>query len=63
MVNKLIIMIMIIILIIIMITIRNFIEITLQHAYFPINILHIFRAPFQKNSPGGLLLFKLKTLL
>ena len=50
--------------IIILITIiRNFIEITLQHGYFPINFLHIFRVRFQKNSPGGLLLFKLKSLL
>ena len=35
---------------------NNFIEITLQHGYFPVNLLHIFRTFFPKNTPGGLLL-------
>ena len=34
----------------------NFIEITLQHGCFPINLLHIFRTTFPKNTFGGLLL-------
>ena len=34
----------------------NFIEITLQHGCSPVNSLHIFRAPFPKNTSGGLLL-------
>ena len=35
----------------------NFIEITLQHECSPVNLLHIFRAPFFRNTSGGLLLF------
>ena len=31
----------------------NFIEITLQHGYSPVNLLYFFRSPFPKN--GGLL--------
>ena len=34
----------------------SFIEITLQHGYFQVNLLHIFRTPFLKNTPGRLLL-------
>ena len=34
----------------------NFIEITLRHGCSPANLLHICRAPFPKNNPGGLLL-------
>ena len=34
----------------------NFTEILLQHGCFPVNLLHIFRTPFPKNSSGGLLL-------
>ena len=34
----------------------NFIEITLQHGCFPVNLLHIFRTPFLKDTSGGLLL-------
>ena len=34
----------------------NFIEITLQHGCSPVNLLHIFRTPFPKNTYGGLLL-------
>ena len=34
----------------------NFIEITLQHTYSPVNLLHIFRTPFLKNTSGRLLL-------
>ena len=28
----------------------NFIEITLRHEYSPVNLLHIFRKPFCKNT-------------
>ena len=35
---------------------RNFIEITLCHGCFPVNLLHIFRTPFLKNTSGWLLL-------
>ena len=31
----------------------NFIEIGLQHGCFPENLLHIFRTPFLKNTPGS----------
>ena len=34
----------------------NFIEIALRHGASPINLLHIFRTPFPKNTAGGLLL-------
>ena len=34
----------------------NFIEITLRHWCSPINLLHIFRTPFPKNTSGWLLL-------
>ena len=34
----------------------NFIEITLQHGCSPVNLLHIFRTPFLKNTSGRLLL-------
>ena len=34
----------------------NFIEITLRHRCCPVNLLHIFRTPFPKNTSGGLLL-------
>ena len=34
----------------------NFIEITLRHGCFPVNLLHIFRTPFSKNTSGWLLL-------
>ena len=33
----------------------NFIEITFRHGYSPVNLLHIFRAPFLKNTFGQLL--------
>ena len=36
----------------------NFIEITLRHGCSPVNLLHIFRTSFPKNTPGGLLLYK-----
>ena len=38
----------------------NFIEITLWHGCSPVNLLHIFRTPFPKNTSGGLLLLILK---
>ena len=34
----------------------NFIEITLRHECFPVNLLHIFRTPFTKNTSGWMLL-------
>ena len=34
----------------------NFIEITLWHRCSPVNLLHIFRTPFSKNTSGWLLL-------
>ena len=36
---------------------NNFIEITLQHVCSPVNLLHIFRTLFHKNTYGGLLLY------
>ena len=33
-----------------------FIDITLWHGYSPVNLLHIFRTPFYKNTSGQLLL-------
>ena len=33
-----------------------FIKITLGHGCSPVNLLHIFRTPFSKNTSGGLLL-------
>ena len=35
---------------------RNFIEITIRQRCSPVNLLHIFRTPFPKNTSGGLLL-------
>ena len=37
----------------------NFIEITLRRGCFPVNLLHIFRTPFPKNTSGWLLLLLL----
>ena len=34
----------------------NFIEIALRHGCSPVNLLHVFEAPFRKNTAGGLLL-------
>ena len=34
----------------------NFIEITLRYGCSSVNLLHFFRIPFRKNTPGGLLL-------
>ena len=34
----------------------NFIEITLRYGCSPVNLLHIFRTPFYKNTSGWLLL-------
>ena len=41
-------------------TLCNFIEITLCHGCSPINLLHIFRKPFPKNTSEGLLLSNIK---
>ena len=35
----------------------NFIEITLRHGCYPVNLLHIFRTPFSMNTSGWLLLY------
>ena len=35
----------------------NFIEIALRHGCFPVNLLHIFRAPFLQNTSGWLVLY------
>ena len=32
---------------------RNFIEIALRHGCSPVNLLHIFRTPFPKNTTGA----------
>ena len=34
----------------------NFIEIALRHGCSPVNLLHIFRTPFLRNTSKGLLL-------
>ena len=34
----------------------SFIEITLRHGWSPVNLLHVFRKPFVKNTSGRLLL-------
>ena len=34
----------------------NFIEVALRHGCSPVNLLHIFRSPFPKNTSGRLLL-------
>ena len=34
----------------------NFVEITLRYGFSPVNLWHIFRTLFCKNSTGGLLL-------
>ena len=34
----------------------NFIEITLRHGCSPVNLLHIFRTPFPRNTSGWVLL-------
>ena len=33
----------------------NFIEIAFPHGCSPVNLLHLFRTPFPKNTSGGLL--------
>ena len=35
---------------------RNFIEVALRHECSPVNLLHIFRTPFLKNTSEWLLL-------
>ena len=41
----------------------NFVEITLRHEYSSVNLPHIFRTPFPKNTSGWLLLDVQKTSL
>ena len=41
---------------------NSFIEITLQHGCSPVNLLHIFRTHFPKNTSQGLLLYCLHLL-
>ena len=38
----------------------NVIEIELRHGCSPVNLRHIFRTPFLKNTSGRLLLFTVK---
>ena len=40
----------------------NFIEIALRHGCSTVNLLHIFRIPFPKNTSGGLLLPREKNM-
>ena len=42
---------------------RNFIETTLWHGCSPVNLLHIFRTPFTKNTSERLLLNSFKKVL
>ena len=42
---------------------NNFIEITLQRVCSPVNLLHIFRTLFHKNTYGGLLLYCLPYII
>ena len=41
----------------------NFIEITLRHGCSSVNLSHIFRTPFTKNTPGRLPLNTIETSL
>ena len=41
---------------------KNFTEIALGHGYSPVNLLHIFRTPFPKNTSGWLLLARVSFL-
>ena len=41
----------------------KFIEITLRQGYSPVNLLHIFRTPFTKNTCGRLLLYRLPVFI
>ena len=41
----------------------NFIEVALQHGCSPVNLLHIFRTPFLKNTTEGLLLSLLRQII
>ena len=36
--------------------VANFIEIALRHGCSPVNLLHIFRTPFPRNTSGSMLL-------
>ena len=35
----------------------NFLEMALRHGCSPVNLLHIFRIPFPRNTPGWMLLY------
>ena len=37
---------------------RNFIEITLRHGCYPVNVLYIFTTPFHRKTSGGLFLVR-----
>ena len=41
----------------------NFIEVALQHGCSPVNLLHIFKTPFLKNTTEGLLLSLLRQII
>ena len=40
----------------------NFVEIVFWHWRSPANLLHIFRTPFPKNTPGGLFLTRVRLI-
>ena len=42
---------------------RNFIETALRHGCFPVNLVHIFRITFPKNTSGGLLMCYVSNIL
>ena len=41
----------------------DFIEIAVRYGSSPVNLLHIFRTPFLKNTSGGLLLQVFETIV
>ena len=41
----------------------NFVEITVRHGFSPVNLLHIFRIPFTRNTSGWLLRYRVRTHL
>ena len=41
----------------------NFVEITVRHGFSPVNLLHIFRIAFARNTSGWLLRYRVRTHL